>query len=189
MNKDVLEYIYQLKNGAETFWFRFEDVAYDPPFCGTVQEISVRCSCYDPRADENKGRPQTPVVMLKFGKDGHAFVGDFMIPPALRGLGVARWVWHEIYHMLRDDIAYKATISGNLSPVDEHTTENRDRRNALWADLIGHGADKDAVFRPSENGGFGYFEGILRSTWNPWRANFSVSEEPGCGAQAHITLG
>lgn len=129
--------------------------------------------------DPVKGMFYNYHIPLTFTKPGpwrlHT-AGDFSIPLTIRGLGVARLIWHKIYQLLPNSVRENVIIAGELSPVDSKPI-NGPRRDRLWMDVAGYSnGHPNATFKPQIDNEPGQFYGFLHDPWDEKKSilNWSI---------------
>lgn len=117
----------------------------------------------------SKGKSHNYHIPLDFTHNGPwriSTAGDFQIPLTIRGLGVARLIWHRIFTLLPQEVRDQVIVTGRLSPLDSNRI-NGPRRDRLWMDVSGYAkGHSKAKFTPQIDTEYGYFEGYFHDPWD-----------------------
>ncbi len=111
-------------------------------------------------------------------------IGDFILPPCLRGEGIGLFIWSEIKNNLPTAVGANLRISGTLSRVDAEvplldkrrrfvydsispfkkvkTINNIESRNRFWRKLLAQGPDGELISFQYDANGDGAFSGWLK---------------------------
>lgn len=121
---------------------------------------------------------ETLIYDLQLSAGKTACIDDFSFGKSMRGHGIGRFVWSNVYEMLDESLVGRVRIEGKLSLKDSADPGNVRLRNSLWADLIGYvgDGDRESIFVPGDGNNKGKFEGRLRSVWKPEKSKIIAEE-------------
>lgn len=103
------------------------------------------------------------------------FIQDLMVPPEVRGKGIARFCWHRIYTAIPPELRSRTLVYGRLVRKDE-MNGNGKRRDQLWKDLCGFSnLLPAATFTPTSETSAGGFRGPITDPWQPFKSKLCIT--------------